>query len=174
MKLWLFVVLLFVMACRSSTGGVDSEPEEPDVGADAEVDSGETCDGCLVEGVCVEPGESPGDVACQVCSPEVDDEALSPVEDGSSCGEGRTCQAGSCRCEPGFSGASCDVYTRFVRADSEAAEPDGMTWETAFADLQDALALSAPTEGAYLEIWVAAGTYLPGPAGDRGASFFLG
>ena len=52
-----------------------------------------------------------------------------------------------------------------VNAASPAEAPDGRGWASAFRDLQDALALGA------VEIWVAAGTYVPGNA--RTATFQL-
>jgi predicted outer membrane repeat protein len=52
-----------------------------------------------------------------------------------------------------------------VNAACHAERPDGLSWTTAFRDLQDALALGP------IEIWVAAGTYVPGVA--RNASFRL-
>jgi predicted outer membrane repeat protein len=52
-----------------------------------------------------------------------------------------------------------------VNAATRAEKPDGRSWATAFRNLQDALALGP------VEIWVAAGTYLPGDA--RTATFQL-
>ncbi len=50
----------------------------------------------------------------------------------------------------------------------------GDTWADAFTDLQPALGAAMQTGGAVSEIWVAAGTYRPAPAGgDREASFVL-
>ncbi len=46
---------------------------------------------------------------------------------------------------------------------------NGSSWADAYADLQDALANPACTE-----IWVAAGVYKPGLAGERGATFQIG
>ncbi len=63
----------------------------------------------------------------------------------------------------------------FVKADATGPIHDGSTWDHAFTDLQDAL-----DDGAILaqegpvEIWVAAGVYLPDRGtGDRVASFEL-
>ncbi|GMU23844.1 MAG: hypothetical protein AMXMBFR13_39220 [Phycisphaerae bacterium] len=51
---------------------------------------------------------------------------------------------------------------------------DGLSWATAFQDLQDALCRAAGSGGAVQEIWVAAGTYRPDRGGgDRWASFRL-
>jgi predicted outer membrane repeat protein len=51
---------------------------------------------------------------------------------------------------------------------------DGSSWETAFNDLQDALAEAAGSGGTVTEIRVAEGVYRPaGPGGDRTATFQL-
>ena len=56
--------------------------------------------------------------------------------------------------------------------DHDADGGDGQSWETAFNDLQDALAAAA--DPAVIEIRVAAGVYHPdGPGGDRAAVFQL-
>lgn len=52
---------------------------------------------------------------------------------------------------------------------------DGLTWATAYHDLQDAIAAASGSMGAVSEIWVAEGTYRPDRAmGDRALSFDLG
>ncbi|MHC4128726.1 MAG: right-handed parallel beta-helix repeat-containing protein [Planctomycetota bacterium] len=45
--------------------------------------------------------------------------------------------------------------------DSADPEGDGISWETAFDDLQDALDAAVAAQGAVTEIWVAAGSYRP-------------
>jgi hypothetical protein len=52
---------------------------------------------------------------------------------------------------------------------SSPFDGDGMSWETAFRDLQDALAFAVFGD----EIWVAAGTYFPSKNSDRSTSFVL-
>lgn len=59
--------------------------------------------------------------------------------------------------EPSIPGAVAGVRV-YVNAASKAERPDGKTWATAFASLQEALASNAA------EIWVARGTYTPGGA----------
>jgi hypothetical protein len=56
----------------------------------------------------------------------------------------------------------------YVQADAVGAG-DGTSWADAYSDLQDALTVAAPGN----DIWVAAGTYLPGGPGDRSATFQL-
>ncbi len=54
---------------------------------------------------------------------------------------------------------------------------DGMTWMTAFADLQTALDVAVASGGAITQIWVAEGTYVPStettPGDPRSATFQL-
>jgi hypothetical protein len=59
-----------------------------------------------------------------------------------------------------------------VNCQSQAANPDGKTWETAFSDLQTALA-AAKSNSMPNEIWVAKGTYKPTTGNDRNATFTL-
>ena len=63
------------------------------------------------------------------------------------------------------------VKRMYVKASAEdSLRGDGLSWDTAFSDLQDAL--SSASEGT--EIWVAAGIYKPDRgSGDRNASFHL-
>jgi predicted outer membrane repeat protein len=56
----------------------------------------------------------------------------------------------------------------FVDVDASGAN-DGSSWADAYVDLQDGL--SAATSGR--QVWVAAGVYTPGNAGDRTATFQL-
>lgn len=64
--------------------------------------------------------------------------------------------------------ASGEIY----RVDQNAPGPgeDGLTWETAFTDLQAALAIAIYGD----QIWLKSGTYKPaGPGGSRSASFVV-
>ena len=67
-------------------------------------------------------------------------------------------------------GDVCD-QVRYVKADATAGGT-GLTWATAYTDLQSALA-EATTNSLITEIWVAAGTYKPTPGSDRTATFQL-
>ncbi|MHC4080816.1 MAG: right-handed parallel beta-helix repeat-containing protein [Planctomycetota bacterium] len=73
---------------------------------------------------------------------------------------------------------ACDCPTTssprlYVKA-SAPPEGDGTTWESAFNDLQHALAVAACPLSPVTEIWVAAGAYTPAPPGGaRGATFRL-
>ncbi|UCG33897.1 MAG: ASPIC/UnbV domain-containing protein, partial [Phycisphaerales bacterium] len=67
----------------------------------------------------------------------------------------------------------CEAPLRFVRADAQAGGV-GLTWATAFNDLQDALDAAAEYSSPVTEIWVAAGTYTPDRGtGNRNARFQL-
>ena len=57
---------------------------------------------------------------------------------------------------------------RFVDADA-APGGDGLSWPTAFDDLQDALAAAQPGD----EVWIAEGLYTPTEGSDRTATFAL-
>lgn len=66
------------------------------------------------------------------------------------------------------------AYARSTLYVDQAAPPDGdgLTWDTAFVDLQDAL--DAASGGTITQIWVAAGTYRPDRGSrDRTATFSL-
>ncbi|MFO0826781.1 MAG: peptidoglycan DD-metalloendopeptidase family protein [Phycisphaerales bacterium] len=69
---------------------------------------------------------------------------------------------------------SCETLVLYVDASANGAAT-GTTWRDAFVDLSDALrAARGRTDDALVEIWVAAGTYLPDPScGDRNALFWL-
>lgn len=58
---------------------------------------------------------------------------------------------------------------RFVRADAPPAGANGFSWETAFPDLNQALAVAQYGD----EVWVAAGIYKPTTGVDRYATFNL-
>ena len=59
--------------------------------------------------------------------------------------------------------AASNIEAATIYVDAKAkgrAAPDGMSWKTAFASLQDALDKAASTPGSD-EIWIAEGTYVP-------------
>jgi|GEM_PF-2961188 len=59
--------------------------------------------------------------------------------------------------------------TVYVDANATGANT-GLSWTDAYTSLQDALTLSNNCT-VITDVWVAAGTYVPGAAGDRGATF---
>jgi hypothetical protein len=62
-----------------------------------------SCDGCVIEGMCVAPGAQNPDDLCLVCNPEISAEGYSPRDctDGISCNGEETCNPDTGRCEPG-------------------------------------------------------------------------
>ncbi len=63
-----------------------------------------------------------------------------------------------------------DECERVLYVDSGAPSGgDGSTWTTAFDDLQAALAIAIPGDN----VWIAAGTYRPGPPGSPRTTFFV-
>ncbi len=62
-----------------------------------------------------------------------------------------------------LTGIGCLLGQRYyVNAESTAGAPDGLSWSTAFTNVQDALAVAITCN----EIWVAAGVYYPDEGGD--------
>ena len=60
----------------------------------------------------------------------------------------------------------------YVDVAAAGATHDGTTWETAYLDLQAALA-GAGAASAGDRVWVAEGRYTPGPAGSPGSTFSI-
>ena len=56
-----------------------------------------------------------------------------------------------------------------IYVDASAGAGDGTSWESAYGDLQAALAAANPGD----EIWVRAGIYVPSPTGDATTSFHM-
>jgi predicted outer membrane repeat protein len=69
-----------------------------------------------------------------------------------------------------FQGSNCPPQAPRLYVNAAAAPGgDGLSWDTAFADLQDALRTPSVSE-----VWVAAGVYRPdGGTGDRAATFHM-
>lgn len=68
----------------------------------------------------------------------------------------------------------CQVTRLFVNLNAPGPQHFGLTWNTAFLDLQDALTIAGTATSATQEIWVAQGTYRPDRGtGDRSRSFPL-
>lgn len=61
-----------------------------------------------------------------------------------------------------------EAAVRYVDIQAKGSHT-GVSWTDAFTDLQDALSASSTGD----EIWIAAGLYLPAPAGDVSASFVI-
>ncbi len=67
----------------------------------------------------------------------------------------------------------CEQATIFVDQTAEGVD-NGLTWEDAFTDLQDALLWASVNETFVREVWVATGRYTPDRStGDRRATFEL-
>jgi predicted outer membrane repeat protein len=65
-------------------------------------------------------------------------------------------------CEPGWTGAGCDICVRYVDAASADDDPDGLRWHRAFnrvADGVDAAFAALEGEAARCQVWVVEGTY---------------
>lgn len=108
--------------------------------------------------------------------------------DGAEVCAGGVCQSGDPACDrPGLicdeayetctcqSGVNCAVL--HVDLDAPGPTADGLSWDTAYRDLQDALDHAAGSAGAVTQIHVAQGTYEPSKPADlddpRTASFQL-
>ena len=169
---------------QPDAGGLDADdPDADDPDADGPDTDGpdtddpdadtEHCSGCLVEGDCIDDGAEHPENSCEVC---VGEDQWSSADDGLSCGADATCQSGECVCDDGLTGRDCDICTVFV---NQSAPPDqeGLSWATAFSDLQQGLQsardrVAEDDEFDFCEVWVASGTYLP-DSSDRDVSFEL-
>jgi hypothetical protein len=156
--------------------------ESCDEGTRSCVHSGDPCTG---DTLCLEASN-------QCCLPNV--AATTPVCDANgdvvatdSCGRvfvvencadvNGTCQDGVCgcaphvegancdRCAPGWTGAACDTCVVYVNgATGSDFLRDGSTWVTALKTVQ--VGLQGATLRGGCEVWVAAGTYVPGTTRD--------
>ncbi|MBN2715637.1 MAG: hypothetical protein JXX14_07255 [Deltaproteobacteria bacterium] len=85
-------------------------------------------------------------------------ETLATVE---QCGDLEECLHGVCICPKGLTGENCSIPVLHVNASiASDVGHSGRSWEDAFKDLQQALALSDGVGP--VEIWVAHGRYFPG------------
>lgn len=90
----------------------------------------------------------------------------------SRAGWGRTRLARAALITAAFCAPSAHAQILFVDADADAGSADGLSWATAYPDLQSALTAAHPSDGTVSEIWIADGVYRPaGPGGDRRVFF---
>ncbi len=72
----------------------------------------------------------------------------------------------------GLSASAGAESVRFVRSDAPS-DGDGLSWATAYREVFEALQ-EASSDPSITQVWIAAGTYLPGPgSGNRGDTFVL-
>ncbi len=63
-------------------------------------------------------------------------------------------------CDPGWAGADCEICVRFVTPPGMLpVVGDGLSWATAFTDIQQAIDSANNASAATCEVWVANGTY---------------
>jgi cysteine-rich repeat protein/predicted outer membrane repeat protein len=137
---------------------------------DSVVDTGEACDdgatnSDYLPGACrkncqeASCGDSTvdQDEACDDGNAEAGDgcDADCQVETFWNCSD----RPSQCECEPYHSGANCRACVVFVDVSSPVTTPDGLTWSTAFARIQQGID-AAYAAGPGCEVWVAQGTYL--------------
>ncbi len=65
---------------------------------------------------------------------------------------------GAC-CAGGQAGIDCEICVRFVKTGVNPGVPDGLSWNTAYNDIQAAIDSANGSSAATCEVWVAAGTY---------------
>ncbi len=121
----------------------------------------------------------PGNLQLQACSPAIDagdNNALSPADSIDLIGNPRffnATGADSAIVDMGayeFQGTVSMGLANIIYVDSSnTTSGNGRSWDCAFMDLQQALAIAQPGDS----IWVAAGTYYPTPGIDRNATFQL-
>ncbi len=119
------------------TGDNDSCPSDEFASPDTVCDDGVFCNGedsCDGNGGCtIHPGNPCGDFVCSE-------------------------NQGQC-CDAGWAGADCEICVRFVKTGSTPSVPDGLSWATAFGDIQQAIDSANNASAATCEVWVAEGTY---------------
>ncbi|HNT28586.1 MAG TPA: hypothetical protein PKH10_10460 [bacterium] len=85
--------------------------------------------------------------------------AACDVHDGFFCGNFVCSESQGKCCDAGWAGADCEICVRFVKTTPAPGTPDGLSWNTAFNDLQAAIDSANGSSAATCEVWVAAGTY---------------
>ncbi len=133
---------------------------------DSDGDSTLDCfDNCPNDPLKVEPG----DCGCGVAETDTDGDGTPDCNDDCPDDPNKVLP-GKCGCGVDET-PDCPQKTIFVDV---AAVPggDGLSWLTAFDDLQDGLSLAAADPN-FTTVWVAAGTYTPSSTGNRLASFTL-
>jgi len=169
----------------------DGDIVQPDLDTDTCVCStGACCDGCHFRpaSYLCRPAQGPCDVAeyctgaSTACPPDGFASSDTPCDDGIFCNGDDTCNgSGGCTthagnpcgnfvcsenqgkcCDPGWAGADCEICVRFVTPPGMLpVVGDGLSWNTAFTKLQQAIDSAATASGTstVCEVWVAAGSY---------------
>jgi hypothetical protein len=163
---------LFCNGADTCSGGVCAHAGSPCTGTDVCLEATQQC--CLPDVPATTPAcDANGDVvATDSCG---NDFVVQDCADAHG-----TCVDGACGCEPHFGGPACDQCTGgfygpacdrcAVRVNGAAGSDanDGKTWALALATVQAGLAAAA---AGGCEVWVAAGTYVPGA--ERTSTFQL-
>ena len=139
----------------------NGEPDNCDLADETSSD----CDGNLRPDECDPDADGDGNPdACDPCP-------LDPSDDSDS--DGLCDSVDNCPQVPNADqadgdadglGDACDSFEGWifhVSAGADPASPNGLGWQTAFRNPQDALAAAANVSGAAVEIWIAEGTYRP-------------
>lgn len=164
---------------------------QPDIDVDTcECSTGDCCDGCYFRpaSYLCRPAQGQCDVAeyCTGASAACPSDGFAFIgtscDDGIFCNGDDTCNGnGGCTihagnpcgnfvcsenqgrcCDPGWAGADCEICVRFVTPPGMLPiVGDGLSWNTAFTKLQQAIDSAATASGTstVCEVWVAAGSY---------------
>ncbi len=133
--------------CQTCPGNWSPEADCAECRSNWEGEDCETCPGNWnPEADCAECRNNWEGEDCQICPGHWDPEA--------------DCAA----CAPGWLGDDCGICVRFVDADSNAVQPDGLSWDDALRDVGEASQSAADALETYddidsCEVWVAEGTY---------------
>ena len=126
-------------------------------------DVAETCSGSSA--TCPPDSFAPGDTVCDdgvFCNgPDTCNggSAACDAHDGYPCGDFICSESqGEC-CDGGWAGADCEICVRFVKTGTSPTIPDGLSWNTAFNDLQAAIDSANNSSATTCEVWAAAGSY---------------